>query len=181
MRELKKDTKSIQQKGRPVSIHFEKSVRCDLEKLIEKGQLEKADDNCFIPPAVITIKNSKSAKIALDFRKQNESCVKRKIIQTAESRVSCKRKEDPAIRKRVEVARLPHASDRVKPLKDKTETITELEAPKNVKELKSFLGSIQDFSKFINNLSKKTDRTRRLLKKGFSWEWTFEKNEDLKI
>ena len=43
----------------------------------------------------------------------------------------------------------------VKPIKDKTEAITKLEAPKNVKELKTFLGSIQHLSKFINNLSKK--------------------------
>ena len=52
---------------------------------------------------------------------------------------------------------------RVKPIKDKTEAITKLAAPKNVKELKSFLGSIQHLSKFINNLSKKTDRMRKLL------------------
>ena len=52
----------------------------------------------------------------------------------------------------------------VKPNKDKTEAITKLTAPKNVKELQSFLGSIQHLSKFINNLSKKTDRMRKLLK-----------------
>ena len=43
----------------------------------------------------------------------------------------------------------------VKPIKEKTEAITKLAAPKNVKELKSFLGSIQHLSQFINNLSKK--------------------------
>ena len=42
----------------------------------------------------------------------------------------------------------------VKPIKDKTEAITKLMAPKNAKELKSFLGSIQHLAKFINNLSK---------------------------
>ena len=45
----------------------------------------------------------------------------------------------------------------VKPIKDKTEAISKLAAPKNVKELKSFLGSIQHLSKFISNLSKNTD------------------------
>ena len=66
----------------------------------------------------------------------------------------------------------------VKPIKDKTEAITKLTAPKNVKELKSFLGSIQHLSKFINNLSKKTDRMRKLLKKDVKWEWTAEVDED---
>ena len=43
----------------------------------------------------------------------------------------------------------------VKPIKDKTEAITKLKAPTNTKELKSFLGSIQHLSKFLNNSSKK--------------------------
>ena len=62
-------------------IHFQNSVRHDLEKLIEKGHLEKADgttENCFTSPAVITIKKDKSVKIALDSGKLNESCIKRK-------------------------------------------------------------------------------------------------------
>ena len=78
---LKKDVKPIQQKGRPVPIHFQKIVREELEKLIGKGHLEKANkttENCFISPAVITIKRDKSVKIALDSRKLNEACIKRK-------------------------------------------------------------------------------------------------------
>ena len=66
----------------------------------------------------------------------------------------------------------------VKPIKDKTEAITKLKALKNAKELKSFLYSIQHLSKFINNLSEKTDRVRRLLKKETRWDWTPGVNED---
>ena len=79
--QLKKDIKPIQQKGRSVPIHVKNSVRCDLEKLIEKGHLEKADqttENCFVSPAVITMKKDKLVKIAIDSRKLNESCEKRK-------------------------------------------------------------------------------------------------------
>ena len=68
----------------------------------------------------------------------------------------------------------------VKPIKEKTEAITKLEAPKNVKELKSFLGSIQHLSKFINNLSKKTNKMRKLLKKDVKWDWTPDIDEDFK-
>ena len=78
--QLKKDVKPIQQKRRPVPIHFQKIVREELEKLIGKGHFEKADkttENCPISPAVITIKN-KSVKIALDSRNLNEACIKRK-------------------------------------------------------------------------------------------------------
>ena len=59
--QLKKNTKPIQQKRRPVPIHFQNTVKIELEKLIEKGHLEKADkttENCFISPAVITIKRT---------------------------------------------------------------------------------------------------------------------------
>ena len=49
--QLKNDAKPIQQKGRPVPIHFQRIVKNDLDKLIEKGHLEKADkttENCFV-------------------------------------------------------------------------------------------------------------------------------------
>ena len=73
--QLKKETKPIQQKGRPVPIHFQKTVKKELEKLIESGHLEKADnttENCFVSPAVITMKKDKSVKKALDSRKLKE-------------------------------------------------------------------------------------------------------------
>ena len=52
----------------------------------------------------------------------------------------------------------------VKLIKDKTEAITKLNAPKNAKELKSFLGSIQLLSKFINNLSNKIRQNEKAVK-----------------
>ena len=95
--QLKKDTKPIQQKGRPVPIHFQNIVKNELKKLIEKGHLEKADkttENCFVSSAVITIKKDKSVKIALDSRKLNESCIKRKATMPNKeeliSRISAK-------------------------------------------------------------------------------------------
>ena len=62
-------------------IHFKKTVKKRLEKLIESGHLEKADkttENCFVSPAVITINKDKSAERALDSRRLSEACVKRK-------------------------------------------------------------------------------------------------------
>ena len=73
--QLKKDIKQIQN-----------TVRKELlEKLIEKGHLEKADKTtgiCFVSPAVITFKKDKSVKIALDSRKLNNACIKRKATMT---------------------------------------------------------------------------------------------------
>ena len=60
----------------------------------------------------------------------------------------------------------------IKPNKEKTLPMTNLEHPRNPKELKSFLGAVQYFSKFIKDLSNLTDRMRQLLKKDTEWKWT---------
>ena len=50
----------------------------------------------------------------------------------------------------------------VKPIKDKREAITKLEAPKNVNELKSFLGSVNTCRNSLTIYRKKTDRMRKI-------------------
>ena len=77
----KEDAKLIQQKGEPIPLHLQQSVKKEIEKLIKQGLIENAkniDKNCFVSPAVITVKKDKSVKIALDSRKLNEKTVKRK-------------------------------------------------------------------------------------------------------
>ena len=59
----------------------------------------------------------------------------------------------------------------IRPVQDKLVAIKNLKQPNNEKELKSFLGAIQNLSKYINNLS---DSLRQLLKKGKDWIWTEE-------
>ena len=79
--ELKPDAKLIQQKGRSIPIHLQPAVGKEIEKLKKNGHIEKAtniNENCFVSPAVITVKKDKSVKIALDSRKLNEITVKRK-------------------------------------------------------------------------------------------------------
>ena len=70
------------------------------------------------------------------------------------------------------------SQDGIRPNKEKTDAINKLEPPTNTKTLKSFLGAIQYFAKFIPNLSEKTDNMRQLLKKGTKWEWTTDPNSD---
>ena len=70
------------------------------------------------------------------------------------------------------------SQDGIRPNKEKTDAINKLEPPTNAKALKSFLGAIQYFAKFIPNLSEKTDNMRQLLKKGTKWEWTTDRNSD---
>ena len=78
---LEEGTKPVKEKGRLVPVHFQASVKKEIDRLIQLGHLEKTDkttEDCFISPAVITIKKDKSVNIALDFRKLNDACIKRK-------------------------------------------------------------------------------------------------------
>ena len=79
--QLKPNAKLMQQNGRPIPIHLRPAVGKEIEKLTKNGHIEKAtdiDENCFVSPAVITVKKDKTIKIALDSRKLNEITVKRK-------------------------------------------------------------------------------------------------------
>ena len=69
----------VKQKDRPVPLHLEEDVERELEKLVKTGHLEKindVDEGCFVSPVVITVKNDKSVKIALDSRKLNDNSTK---------------------------------------------------------------------------------------------------------
>ena len=100
--QLKEDARLIQQKGRPIPIHLQQSVEKEINKLTKQGHIEKAnniDENCFVSPAVITVKKDKSVKIALDSRKLNEITIKRKAqtpnMEELISRISRKSADGP--------------------------------------------------------------------------------------
>ena len=57
--ELKPGAKIIQQKSRPIPIHLQPEVGKELNKLIKSEHVERArkiNENCFVSPAVITVK-----------------------------------------------------------------------------------------------------------------------------
>ena len=70
---------------------------------MKQGHIDKSnniDENCFVSPAVITVKKVKSVKIALDSRKLNEITIKRKPqmhnMEELISRISRKIADGPA-------------------------------------------------------------------------------------
>ena len=99
--DLKDDAKIIQQKERPVPIHLQNQVAEEIKRLIKNGYLERdteITEDCFVSPAVITVKNDKSVKIALDSRKLNEATIKKKAqmpnMEELLSRISRKISEE---------------------------------------------------------------------------------------
>ena len=79
--QLKPGHYPVKQKARQSPLHLQEDVGRKLEKLIKAGHLEKinnVDEDCFVSPVVITVKNDKSVKIALESRKLNDSCIERR-------------------------------------------------------------------------------------------------------
>ena len=59
----------------------------------------------------------------------------------------------------------------VQPTDEKVRAITEAPAPKNVKELKSFSGLLNDYGKFLPDLASALELLHRLLWKEVQWLW----------
>ena len=60
----------------------------------------------------------------------------------------------------------------VKPVESKTAAIAEFKAPKTLKHVRSFIGSVHHLSKFVTNLAKICHPLRPLLKKNEKFVWT---------
>lgn len=60
---------------------------------------------------------------------------------------------------------------------EKVKAITTMPHPRNVTELKSFLGMVNFYGKFIDNLSAYLSPLYKLLKKDCYWEWGMEQNK----
>ena len=79
--EFKQNAKITQQKGRRVPVQLQEAVQKEIERLLEEGRIENVNevtDKQFIQPVVITVKEDKSVKIALDARAINNEIVKDK-------------------------------------------------------------------------------------------------------
>ena len=77
--QLKPRQYPVKERARPILLHLQETVGKEIEKLTKSGHLERVeqiDEDCFVSPLVITVKNDKSVKIALDSRKLNDSCNK---------------------------------------------------------------------------------------------------------
>ena len=54
----------------------------------------------------------------------------------------------------------------------KIDALLEIAEPKNLKELQSFIGGVNYYSRFIPNMSTIATPLYQLLKKEISWQWT---------
>ena len=73
------------------------------------------------------------------------------------------------------VTHLGHRIDQhgLHPLKEKVQAVQEAPAPKNITELKSYLGLLTYYSKFIPNMATALAPLYKLLRKEECWRWTY--------
>jgi RNase H-like domain found in reverse transcriptase/Reverse transcriptase (RNA-dependent DNA polymerase)/Integrase zinc binding domain/Integrase core domain len=65
----------------------------------------------------------------------------------------------------------------IKPNTDKIKAIVDAPVPDNVTQLKSFVGMVMFYSKFLKNVNGKLSPMYKLLQKGHEWNWTVECQE----
>ena len=65
----------------------------------------------------------------------------------------------------------------VSPLRSSVEAVQNIPAPTNVKQLRSFLGSVGFYSKFIGNFAYVAEPLYYLLRKNITWYWSEQCNE----
>ncbi|CAC5400803.1 unnamed protein product [Mytilus coruscus] len=82
-----------------------------------------------------------------------------------------------------EVVYLGHRIDQygIYPVESKVNAITEAPEPKHVTELKSYLGMLNYYNRFLPNLSSKLAPLHELLKKQKQWEWDKSQQEAFEL
>ena len=63
------------------------------------------------------------------------------------------------------------------PVEEKVKALQEVPIPRNVTELKSFLGMLSYYSKFLPNLSSELAPLYKLLRQSVPWQWNTEQQE----
>ena len=68
----------------------------------------------------------------------------------------------------------------IQPRAEKVEAIKNMQAPQNTTELRSFLGTINYYVRFIPNLQSQCGRLHQLLQKHTKWNWSEREEETFK-
>ena len=100
------------------------------------------------------------------------------VLETAGLRL----KREKCVLMSESVEYLGHTIDRhgLHPTKEKVQAVCEAPSPKNVSELKSYLGLLTYYSKFLPNLATLLAPLYQLLQSGVQWKWSAEQDKAFK-
>ena len=100
--------------------------------------------------------------------------VKEVLEELDETNISLKLKKCTIAAKSIEWVGYKLTQEGVEPINSKVQGISESLRPTNLKQIRSFLGAVNQINKFIPDLAKLCYPCRTLLKKNTEWNWKTE-------
>ncbi|UYV78594.1 hypothetical protein LAZ67_16002094, partial [Cordylochernes scorpioides] len=99
------------------------------------------------------------------------------FVRLQKHNIKLKREKCEFLRREIQYLGHLIKEDGIRPLDDKIQGLQKAKSPTNVSELRSFLGLVNYYGKFIPNLPELLEPLHKLLKKNSCWKWTGECEE----
>ncbi|UYV75691.1 K02A2.6-like [Cordylochernes scorpioides] len=99
------------------------------------------------------------------------------FVRLQKHNIKLKREKCEFLRREIQYLGHLIKEDGIRPLEDKIQGLQKAKIPTNVSELRSFLGLVNYYGKFIPNLPELLEPLHKLLKKNSYWKWTGECEE----
>ncbi|KAL5500511.1 hypothetical protein EMCRGX_G012087 [Ephydatia muelleri] len=134
--------------ARPMPYAIKEKIEKELNKLVQEGILQPVELSEWAAPIVPVVKPDQSIRICGDFRLT--------VNQALET----------------ERYPLPKIEDILASLAEKVEAVKNAPEPKNITELKSYLGLLTYYSRFLPRMATMLAQLYRLLQAKIPWNWT---------
>ncbi|UYV83445.1 K02A2.6-like, partial [Cordylochernes scorpioides] len=180
------DVNPIFHKARPVPFAIRTAVNEVLERMVEKDYLYQVPSSKWATPVVVVPKKNKEFRICCDFK-----VTLNRFLDTAAYPLPTQQDLFSVLARGKYFSKLDLSNaylqleylgylikeDGIRPLEDKIQGLQKAKSPTNVSELRSFLGLVNYYGKFIPNLPELLEPLHKLLKKNSYWKWTGECEE----
>ncbi|UYV73682.1 hypothetical protein LAZ67_11000340, partial [Cordylochernes scorpioides] len=180
------DVNPIFHKARPVPFAIRTAVNEVLERMVEKDYLYQVPSSKWATPVVVVPKKNKEFRICCDFK-----VTLNRFLDTAAYPLPTQQDLFFVLARGKYFSKLDLSNaylqleylghlikeDGIRPLEDKIQGLQKAKSPTNVSELRSFLGLVNYYGKFIPNLPELLEPLHKLLKKNSYWKWTGECEE----
>ncbi|UYV70704.1 K02A2.6-like [Cordylochernes scorpioides] len=187
------DVNPIFHKARPVPFAIRTEVNEVLERMVEKDYLYQVPSSKWATPVVVVPKKNKEFRICCDFKvtlnrfldtaayplptQQDLFSVLARgkyfpkldlsnaYLQLEKHNIKLKREKCEFLRREIQYLGHLIKEDGIRPLDDKIQGLQKAKSPTNVSKLRSFLGLVNYYGKFIPNLPELLEPLHKLLKK----------------
>ncbi|UYV76695.1 K02A2.6-like [Cordylochernes scorpioides] len=199
------DVNPIFHKARPVPFAIRTAVNEVLERMVEKDYLYQVPSSKWATSVVVVPKKNKEFRICCDFKVTlnrfldtaayplptqqdlfsvlargkyfSKLDLSNAYLQLEKHNIKLKREKCEYLRREIQYLGHLIKEDGIRPLEDKIQGLQKAKSPTNVSELRSFLGLVNYYGKFIPNLPELLEPLHKLLKKNSYWKWTGECEE----